>query len=52
MEKFEKHLSDPTVYADAEKFKHALTNFKNQENKLKEITKEWEDVFVQLSGLE
>ena len=51
-EKFEKDLSDQSVYSDPEKFKNALENFNKHEAKLKEITKEWEDVFVKLSGME
>ena len=51
-EKFEKDLSDQSVYSNPEKFKNALENFNKHEDKLKEITKEWEDVFVKLSGME
>ena len=51
-EKLEKELSDQGVYSDADKFKNTLSRFNQQEEKVKMITKEWEDVFEQLSGLE
>jgi ATP-binding cassette subfamily F protein 3 len=50
--KLESQLSDPATYADPEKFKKALEKFNRHEEKLKQVTKEWEEVFEQLSGLE
>lgn len=51
-EKFEKQLSDPSIYEDKEKFQSALAAFNMQETKLKKVITEWEDVFEQLSEFE
>ncbi len=50
-EKLETQLSDPGIYSYPEKFKTALEKFNTQETKLKQITREWEEVFESLSAL-
>ncbi len=51
-EDLEKHLGDPEIYQNAEKFQKAMENFNHHETILKEITKEWEEVFEQLTAME
>jgi ATP-binding cassette, subfamily F, member 3 len=51
-EQSEQMLSHPEVYANQEKFRKIMENFRIHEQKLKDITHEWEQVFEQLSGLE
>ncbi len=48
----EARLSDPGIYADQLKFKKALEEFNQQEQRLKDLTGEWEKVFEELSGFE
>jgi ATP-binding cassette subfamily F protein 3 len=48
----ENHLSNPDIYANPDKFKKALEDFKKHEDKLKDLTREWEQVFEELSGME
>lgn len=45
-------LGDPAVFGDPTKFQKALQNFNEVETKLKLVTKEWEEVFEQLAGLD
>jgi ATP-binding cassette subfamily F protein 3 len=51
-ERLEKLLADPDVYSDPGKFSVTLSKFNENENKLKQFVKEWEEVFLELSGLE
>ncbi len=51
-ELLETRLSEPSTYADQDKFKKALESFNLQEAKVKKIISEWENVFEQLSLLE
>ena len=51
-EDLEKHLGDPEIYQNADKFQKAMENFNHHETILKEITKEWEEVFEQLTAME
>jgi ATP-binding cassette subfamily F protein 3 len=51
-EKLEINLSDPSIYSNQDKFKQTLEEFNNKETKLKQITKEWEEVFEKLSSFD
>ncbi len=51
-EVLEKHLSNPGIYSDPEKFKTALDEFNTHESRFKVLTKEWEEVFEELSAIE
>lgn len=51
-EVLEKHLSNPGIYSDPDKFKTALDEFNTHESRLKVLTKEWEEVFEELSAIE
>ena len=48
----ENKLGDPAVYGNAGQFQKTLQNFNEVETKLKSLTKEWEEVFEQLAGLQ
>lgn len=48
-EHLEKKLADPGVYTDPANFQTTLEAFNQSTSKLKDKTKEWEDVFEQLS---
>ncbi len=49
-EQLEKKLADPVVYTDPSVFQSTLDAFNLSSNKLKDKTKEWEEVFEQLSS--
>ncbi len=51
-EVLEKHLSNPGIYSDPDKFKTALDEFNTHESRFKVLTKEWEEVFEELSAIE
>jgi len=51
-EDLEKHLGNPEIYQNADKFQEAMENFNQHETILKEITKEWEEVFEKLTAME
>lgn len=51
-EVLEKHLSNPGIYSDPDKFKIALDEFNTHESRFKVLTKEWEEVFEELSAIE
>jgi ATP-binding cassette subfamily F protein 3 len=51
-ERLENHLSDPAIYSDPGKFKQALEEFNSKETKLKQITKDWEEIFEKLSAFD
>lgn len=51
-EDLEKHLGDPEIYQNSDKFQKAMENFNRHETILKEITKEWEEVFEKLTAME
>ncbi len=48
----ERQLALPDIYQNPEKFQAMLKQFNESETQLKDTTKEWEDVFEQVSKLE
>ena len=48
----EKNLGDPEIYQNSDKFQKAMENFNRHETILNQITKEWEEVFEQLTAME
>ena len=51
-EDLEKQLGDPEIYQNADKFQKTMEKFTSHETILKDLTKEWEEVFEQLSAME
>jgi ATP-binding cassette subfamily F protein 3 len=51
-EELEKELGDPEIYQNTDKFQKAMEKFNQHETILKQITKEWEEVFEQLTAME
>jgi len=48
----ERELAVPDIYQDQVKFQEKLKQFNDTETRLKDTTKEWEEVFEQISTLE
>ena len=51
-EALEKELGDPEVYENTDKFQVAMEKFNHHETILSDLTKEWEEVFEQLTLME